>query len=217
MTQQPILPSSELPETLDDSSQLSPVQLEQVARAKRCVKPIFGAVALATFNFWCFAISAALSLFAVFFYPSGLVVTACLTLAAYNEQRGRGLLREFEPKGGLLLSYNQLAFLLLVLLYCSWRIVDCYIRPAPFDEYAQYKSVISQLLSESSVSGTDLDLDGLTALYKTYVMLSYAAIMALSSVIQGLCAWIYFRRYRLLKEFLQSTPNWVIDVLKAAS
>jgi len=217
MTQQSIFRSSELPENADVSSPLSPGQLEQLADAKRRIKPIFSAVTIATFNFWCFAISAALSLFVSFFYPSGLVVTVCLTFAAYNEHRGRDLLRDFEPKGGLLLLYNQLGFLLLVFLYCFWRIADCHNRPMPFGEYTQYQPIISHLLSEEGVSESEWDLDGLKDLYKIYVTLFYAGIAVLSTFIQGLCAWIYYRRYRLLKLFLQRTPNWVIDAIKAAS
>lgn len=217
VNQQPILPSAKLAEYADASNPLSTSQLDQLAEAKKNIKPIFSAVTLATFNFWSFAFGAALSLLVVFFVPSGLVAAACLTLAAYNEYRGRRLLRELEPKGGLILIYNQLGFLVIIFLYCSWRIADCYLGPTLFDERAPSNSMILQLLSEDGISVSKRDLSAINDLYRTFATFFYLGVMALSTVIQGLCAWTYYRRYKVLKDFLQRTPKWVLAALKATS
>jgi hypothetical protein len=217
VNQQLILPSAPLAELANASSPLSPGQLAQLTAAKQLIKPILRAAKLATFNFWSFAISAALSLLIVLFYPTGLLAAACLTLAAYNERRGRSLLRDFDPRGGLLLCYNQLGFLFLVFVYCSWKIADCYFSPALFGEYTQSSFAMSQLFSGRRILGSEGELGAIEDLYKTYVIFFYAAVMALSALIQGLCAWTYYRGHRQSKYLLQQTPKWVLAALKATS
>jgi hypothetical protein len=211
------LPPEKALDTVEPTDPLSPRQLEQLTEAHKRTKEVLVAVNLANFNFWSFAICAVLSLLVFFFYRSGLVITVCLTVLAYNELKGGRRLHNFEPKGGLLLFYNQLGCFALIALYCLWQIAVCYLNPTPFDQPAQLNSMISQALSSSGISDSDLDPRQLNQLYRSYITFFYIAIIALSGVFQGLCAWTYYRRYRLLEAFLRQTPRWILTVLKAVS
>jgi hypothetical protein len=214
---EPHLPPGKAPDNTESADPLSPRQLEQLSEAHKRTKEVLVAINLANFNFWSFAICAVLSLVVLFFYRTGLVVAVCLTVLAYNEFKGGKRLRNFEPKGGLLLFYNQLGCFVLIALYCLWQIATCYLNPTPFDEPAQLNSIISQVLSSSGISDSELDPGQMNQLYRSYITFFYVAIIALSGVFQGLCAWTYYRRYRLLETFLRQTPRWIISVLKALS
>lgn len=216
MSFEPIITPPSSPQTAENANPLSSEQVEQICAAKNQVKGFISAVNLASFNFWCFAIGAAVSLLAALFFPSGLIAVACLALLAYNERRGGRLVRNFESKGALLLFYNQLGCLFLITVYCFWQIAACCLNPTPFDGSADSSLIISQLLSGAGVS-RESDPDMMKELYRTVVVSFYLAIVVLSALFQGLCAWSYYRKYKLLEDFLRQTPTWVLTVLKATS
>jgi hypothetical protein len=207
----------------ESSGPLSEEQLEQVAVARERVQSVKGAVSLARFNFWCYAIAAALSAPLVYFYPSNIVAVICLVWVAAVERRGGRLLQQLQPRGGLVLIYNQLTLLVLIAAYCIWKIVEAQSGPTPFDEMLSPDSTVAQLLGTAGLSGglentgTLGDVGELNQMFRTGMTLFYIVIIVVTALFLGGFSLYYFRRYRQLQDFMVQTPDWVRAVLRAAS
>ena len=210
------IPPSTTP-TVDTKGPLSPEQLGEVGEARQRVRRIAGAVGLARFNFRSFVVIAILSLPFVFFYPTTLVAVACLCWLAAVERRGGRMLKELEPNGGRVLAYNQISLLVLVVAYCGWQIARSHSSATPFDEVLSSNLALTELEETGMLPGGTTGLDDMNRLFRISVTIFYGAVMVLTALLQGGCAWYYYSRYRLLKDFQAQTPPWVREVLKAAS
>ena len=101
---------------------LSVQQQQQLSEANRRAKKVLGAAKVATFNGWSFGVFAAISLLFGIFSITSLLVGIGLGIVAWNEFRGRDLLRGFDPRGTRLLGWNQVGLICLLVVYCLWCI-----------------------------------------------------------------------------------------------
>lgn len=188
---------------------LSPEDLRALAEANARTKKIRAACRVAAFNGWTFAIFAVGS--AMFGLAARLmgewdwlswIVAAALAVIASNEFAGRRMLQRLDDRGATLLGWNQIALLVLVVGYCVWQLHDAS-RQA--DEYTrQFRAYpeVTRMLGGMNIGH----------MMQSFSWLLYGSVIAVSVVYQGVGAWYYFRRGGLIREYLASTPAWVVDV-----
>lgn len=175
-------------------SPLSPEQREELAVATDRRKKILTAAKVATFNGWTLGAIGALSILVGLFSQTGFIVGVALVIVARNEFRGRGLIRQLEPRGAMLLAKNQIGLIGIIIAYCLWSM---YITVAnPSGETTEWEELVG--LPPGLV--TDLTLT------------VYGVVIVLTLLFQGLNARYYFLRVQQLKDYLEQTPRWVVDM-----
>jgi hypothetical protein len=184
---------------------LSAAHRAALSKARLQSKRIVKAARVAAFNGWTTAIAAALSAPFAMFDMTGAVVTAGLSIIAYNEFRGRRQLLAFDPSAARLLGWNQLSLLAMVIVYCVWTL------------YSSLNASSGQLAAELQ-SYAELDQilgaeGGFQSLYRNVAISMYGGIIALSIFFQGANAFYYFSRERHVEEFVAETPTWARDLL----
>lgn len=186
--------------TPGDGGPLSPEQQEELAQASARAKKVLRAARVATFNGWFLGVFAALTLpFALFFSVTALVMGVSMAILARNEFHGRKLLRHFDPRGPRLLGRNQLCFMGLLIGYCLWSIYRTLTEP------------MTQLQELEVIAGSVGDL-------ATSLTVTVYGIVIFSSVLfQGLNARYYFARTKMVQDYLDETPPWIIDVQRSTS
>ncbi len=119
---------------------------------------------------------------------------------AWNELRGRRLLLRLDPRGPIVLGWNQLALLGLVFAYAAWMLRSGLMTPSPYEEAMRAEPMLRQVLGDPD------------NLYRTLTLSIYGSLMVVTVVFQGLNSLYYFTRGRVLRGYLAETPAWVVDV-----
>jgi hypothetical protein len=181
-----------------DQGPLSPGQRDDLTRAGERARKILAAGRVATFNCWTLGVFGAVSLLYGLFSLTGLIVGICLAILAWNEFRGRELLRQFEPNGLKLLVRNQVGLMSLVVAYCLW---------------SMYQTVANPNIEVARLE----ELAGLPGDFATdLTMIVYGLAIVLTLLFQGINARYYFTRTKLLADYLRETPRWIIDLQRSS-
>lgn len=184
------------PESDANQGPLSPEQREELTTATDRAGKILGAGKVASFNGWTLGVIGAISLLFGLFSLTSFIAGACLLAVAWNEFRGRDMLRSFNPQGPDLLWKNQAGLMSLVIAYCAWSIYKAKAHPSA--EVAQLE-----------------ELAGLPADFITDMTVTvYASAILLTLLFQGLNARYYFARVQMLADYLRETPDWIVDLQK---
>jgi hypothetical protein len=180
---------------------LAPEHLRELAEARNRSKKIRRAATVASMSGWTMAIFAVITLVgAVFGDIVSLVLGVGLAVITYNELRGGGMLRRFEPAGAKRLAMNQIALGVLIVGYAIWSLLSMLRTP---------------VLAQMGGSTGDPDMDAMvqnisgTVAYALYGGMGFVGI-----IVPGLTAWYYYTRGRLVRAMLRDTPPWVIEMLK---
>jgi len=179
---------------------LSPEQRRELEDAGERARKILMAGRVASFNGWTIGIFAALSFLFGLGSPGVMLVSLALGAIAWNEFRGRALLRRLDPSAGRLLGRNQLGLMALIVAYCLWSIWRTKVGP-PDPEMEQLQDLIGV--------GSDL-IEQLTVVL-------YVSVIAATAIFQGLNARYYFRRVAMTEAYLSETPHWVVDLQRSAA
>jgi hypothetical protein len=182
---------------------LTPEHQHELALANGRAKKIRKAASVAAFNGWTTGIIAALSAPFAPFSIAGFLVTAGLSVIAYNEFRGRKRLLQFDTSSAALLGWNQLGLLTLIIMYCLWMLFVGFTDAGPFAAEIKANPELRSAL------GSLKDFD---SLYKRLVIAVYGTIIVLSAIVQGLNALYYFTRRKHVESYVQETPRWVLDL-----
>jgi hypothetical protein len=185
---------------LSSDPTLSPEQRRELESAKERARKILAAGKVAAFNGWTIGIFAALSLL----FGLGSVVVMALSVGlgvvAWNEFRGRALLRRLDPAAGRLLGRNQLGLMALIVAYCLWSIWRAKLGP-PDPEMEQLQDLVGV--------GSDL--------IQQLTVILYVSVIAATAIFQGVNARYYFRRVAMTEAYLRDTPTWVVDLQRSAA
>jgi hypothetical protein len=181
--------------------------LEQLARAKLLAGKVRKACGVATVN-GCIlvvfsGISGLLALMGVMFGEFdviGLGLGAGLALLAWNEFRGRAMLRRFELRGCRVLGWNQLVLMAMVIVYAAWMLGSSLWGPGPYDE---------AIARERMLAGP---LGSINNLYKMISVVIYGGLIAGTLIFQGLNSLYYFTRGKHVEAYVSETPEWVVDL-----
>jgi hypothetical protein len=179
---------------------LSTEHFQELSRADDRAKLIRKAARVASFNGWTTAIIAALSAPFALFSVDGFLVTVVLALVAWNEFRGRNLLNKFNPKAAILLGWNQLGFLAMIILYCSWMM---------YTGINESDTALSEFTSNPELGDLLGSPEQVTGLYELLVYGVYGSVIVLSVIFQGLTSLYYFTRRKHIEAYVRATPEWV--------
>lgn len=185
------------------NSPLTTAHRNELAAARDRFKVIRKAARVAGFNAWSSACLAALSGAFLAFDHSvvAILMTAVLSIVAFNEFRGRKRLLSYDPNAATLLGWNQLGLLAAIVVYCLWMLHGA----------SAATGELSHTLQGYSEQGT-IDLGEVESLYRTAANAAYGGAIVLSVLFQGGNALYYFTRRRHLDTFLMETPEWVREI-----
>jgi hypothetical protein len=130
----------------------------------------------------------------------GTIMFLGLGAVAWNELRGRKLLKQYQPKSTVVLGWNQLALMALIVGYGAWMLVSTMSAGNPFKETMQ------------SVPQAGKMLGGLSRLYDILTLLLYGGLIVGSVICQGVNSLYYFTRAKFLRAYLAETPDWVVEM-----
>ena len=178
----------------------SPEQRQALADAKERYRGCMKAARTATFNIWSIGSFAGITILFGFFSLTAMLLGIGMAVVTWNEYRGRALLRRFDPAGPLLLGRNQLGLMALIVVYALWSMYRAHTNPDP------------GLAQMDEIMGGDV-----TGLVADLTVLVYLAVIAITGIFQGLLARFYFKRIGMVEAYLRDTPEWVLDMQKAAA
>jgi len=173
---------------------LSREQQEALALATQRSKKILAAGKVATLNGWTLGVIGGVSILFGFFSLSGFIVGVSLVIVARNEFRGRALIRRLDPRGAMLLVKNQIGLIGVVIAYSLWSI------------YSTIANVSSETTQLEELAGLP------SGLVTDLTVMVYGVVIVLTLLVQGLNARYYFMRIQQLKDYVDQTPAWIIDM-----
>jgi hypothetical protein len=187
----------------------SPEQFQAIAEANRRAKKVLRASSVATFNVCTFGFFAACGLLIVMVSALmgeidvvGSLVSVALGALAWNEWRGRKLLRRFDLRGPRVLGWNQVALLCVITGYCAWMLAQAYSGPSELERDPAYAEIESQFGDISELS-------------RTLSVLLYGSAIVASVLFQGINAVYYFTRAAVLRAYLAETPPAVVEIQRS--
>ena len=179
---------------LGGASPLSEEEKREFARASGQARSFLKAERAAAVNGWTIGFFAAVTLL----FSLSSLVTALLgfgmAIVAWNEFRGRKMIRQLDSRGPQLLGRNQLGFMVLLIAYCLWSIARLRTHPIP------------GLRELEDLVGPVEDLA------RAFATSFYGTVIVLTAVFQGLLAKFYFARVGMMEAYLKDTPAWVVDL-----
>lgn len=193
---------------LQPANLLSDSQHQQVAAANRQAKKIRRAAAVAGFNGWVIGFFAVSSLPFALFSISGFLVAAGLGVVAYNEFRGRNRLLEFDESSPSFLGWNQIGFLVLIVLYSLWMLYAGLTGESPFAAEIRANPELGMVFESS---------EEFDQAYRMLVVAIYGTVIFVSAIFQGWNACYYFTRRKLMAAYLQETPAWVLELQRVSA
>jgi len=182
----------------DTTSPLSAEQQEELREANERVGSFLGAAKVAAFNGWSVGFFAAVSILLGLFSLTSFLVGVGLAIVARNEFVGRRRLRALDPSGLELLWRNQLGFMSIIIAYCLWSIFRPFVVPD------SQMTVLTELLG-----------DGVDELLQSLTLILYGAFIVATAIFQGLNAYYYFVRAARIRDYVRSTPPWVLDLQRS--
>jgi len=183
-----------------------------MALADQRVKRFAFAHKLAGLNGGGLALFAVIALLSGFFDASSFLVGLALAGLAYAELHGRALLTRFDRRALVVLTFNQLALVVLVCVYALFRISAGMNEPSPLAGLMQQSGDLSGMadFGPSSGLGPASGLEDISGVYQSAITAFYGLVIAVTVLFQGGCALYYWTRRKHLDEFLEQTPAWAI-------
>lgn len=194
---------------------LTPDEVSLIVQASQRGRAATRAALLATIHGVSFAVCAAACVPLALLDPWLLAVGLVLGAVAAVELRGGRMVRAFEVSGARLLALNQLALLVLVLIYCAYRLWAGLTGPSLREQLlVEVPDLATLLASTTELSGIDPMLDHIDHIYHLSVIALYGGVIVVSVLYQGLCAFYYWTRGAALSAYLRETPGWVRELLR---
>jgi len=174
-------------------SPLSEEEKREFSRAGKQARSILKAERAAAFNGWTIGFFAAVTLLFSLSSPITALLGFGMAVVAWNEFRGRKMIRQLDSRGPQLLGRNQLGLMVLLIAYCLWNLVR---TPAPISGLAELEEVLGPVED----------------LARTLAFFVYGSVIVLTAVFQGLMARYYFARVGMMEAYLEDTPRWIVDL-----
>jgi hypothetical protein len=184
---------------------LTPEQLQQLGEAQIRWKKIRRAIAVARFDAWGVGIFACLTLLSVVFSWIALPLGLGMAAVALIEFRSANRLRRLDPTAPRVLAFNQIFFGCLLLAYAIYMLYRTHHDPG---EYSQMIGNYPEL------NGTLGSIDSLAKMIGT---LLYGGLAVIAITVQGGSAIFYFRREKLVREYIAETPPWIMQMQQAGA
>jgi hypothetical protein len=195
------------PPQAGSAAPLTPTHLDQLAHAKLRAKKVHKAGGVAMVNGYLLAmfsggsfLFAGIALMFGEFDVIGILMGVGLALIAWNEFRGRTMLRRFDVHACRVLGWNQLGLMALVIGYAAWMLGWALWGPPPYAD---------AMADEPLLAGP---LGSINELYTTISLAIYGGLIAGTLIFQGFNARYYFTRRKHVEAYLRETPEWVVQL-----
>lgn len=192
------------PTTTQPAAPLSPDHFRELADTRCAAAKVRRAAGIASFSGWSMAVFGAITLVGgVLGDVVSLVLGIGLGAIAWNELRGSAKLKRFDPSGARVLGFNQIGLGALIVAYAAWSLK------------VNLGSSSLASLSEAGLDPSQQAMIGDIAKLVTYAV--YGGLIIVGFIVPGLTAWYYFSRGRIVRRFIDRTPPWILDTLRAAA
>jgi hypothetical protein len=178
--------------------------LQQLDLAHQRARKIRRAVQVALFNGWTVGVFAVISLLSGILSLTGLVLGGALAIVAYNEFNGAKLLRRLDLRAPRRLAWNQLGLCCVIIAYSVWGLYTGLSGPSPYGSALPAAGQAAPILKS------------IEHLQTTITLAVYGSLIFGSIILQGGTAWYYLTRTRHIQAYASQTPQWVIDLQRAA-
>ena len=142
---------------------------------------------MARFNGWSEIILGVPAVVFGIFSLTSLVVGVGLLWLGWRELRLGDRLGRLDPDACRALAINQVVLLTGVLVYCGWQTYVGLTGPSLAERYPELAQAAPELRA------------GMDQMTRVVVVSVYATVAALSVIIQGVTAWYYLSRGRLVE------------------
>jgi hypothetical protein len=184
---------------------LTPENLQQIATARLQSKKIRRAISVATTDGWLTAIFACLTLLGGLFSLTGVVLGLGMSAIAFTSFRNVAALRKLDLHAPRRLGMNQLFFAGLIIAYSLWSLFTNLTHPSELSQTMGSSPELANVLHS-------YDIEGLT---RMIFFALYGTLIAVAILAQGGAALYYFTRTKYLRNYLQHTPTWIIEMQRA--
>jgi hypothetical protein len=180
----------------------TPEHLAQLDAARLASAKIRRAVGVANFDGWTIAGFAAITIVCSLSSVSGILLGLGMTYVAWRELSSAAALKKLDLEAPRRLAINQAVLCGMLILYFGWSLFRDLTGP----------SASSQLLAEApDAQGMLGNFGGIDEISREVDIILYVGLILASLLAQGLTARYYSSRGRILKEYLASTPKWILD------
>jgi hypothetical protein len=186
---------------MTDGSPLTPEQRHELENAKERAGGFMGAAKVASFNGWTFGFFAVISILTGLSSFPVLLVGLGLAAVARNELVGRKRILAYDPSAFELLWKNQVGLMAIIIAYCVWAMLRTSSGP-PDPAMEELVEVMGE---------------GVDELVRALTMAVYAIVIGATAIFQGLNARYYYVRIERLREYVERTPAWVMDLQRSVS
>jgi hypothetical protein len=183
-----------------NSPQLTPENFRELEAARVSLKKIRRAVSAARFEGFTIAIFGGLTLLCGITSIADILLGLVLIAIGVIEILGGGQLRRLDPRGIRILTFNQLAFATLILLYALWNLHSEIVHP------------VAEMGDDSQLVG-QVDPSVLNITHEI-MLLVYASFILAALFEAGMAAYFHSRG-PLLQQYLAQTPPWIVSMQKA--
>src|SRR5205085_2018001 len=129
-----------------------------------------------------------------------------LMAIALVELRASGRLRRLDPDAPKVLALNQLALAGLLIAYALWRIYEeTSGGQGAFADVQAGDPQVARMLRPYEDMGRQIALG------------VYGLLIAVAVFVQGGMAWYYFNRRKVLRNYLDRTPPWILAMQRAGA
>ncbi len=180
----------------------------ELALANERSKKIRKAAGVAAFNGWMTGFFAVTSAPFAPFSIVGFMITVGLGVVSYNEFQGRKRLLQFDEEAPRLLGWNQVGFLTMILFYCAWMTFSGLTGESPLQAELNAKPELQQALGS---------MEEFNWIYHLIIVGVYGTVAVLTAIFQGWNAYYYFSRRKHVEQYVNETPDWVLDVQRATA
>jgi hypothetical protein len=191
-------------------SPLDEAQLSILAKTREAKRKLRFAGLIALSNViglaLCGVVALAFGLLDLSLSPIGLA----MLVLAWNEQRGRTLLLAGDPRAPRRLAQNQLALLLVVLVYCAYSAYVAWTGPGLLDAVLRDLPELPDGLGEGTL-GAGTSVADLSEWGRVLALSVYAAVAVGSLLVQGLTA-LYYHSLRSTVDRLGASPAWAREL-----
>lgn len=180
---------------------------QELLTARRAGKKVFRAARFA------FGDAIVIFIFAVLSFYSGLptdwkdmLLGLGMMWTGVEEYRGARLMKRLDLSAPIRLGRNQIVVGVLLVLYSVWSLIQ--------DAMGHGMTAqIKQAMAEAGVGAGDMQ--SIDAMAKTATHLLWGSVIAIGVLGQGSMAVYYFSRERVLRKYLATTPEWILDAQRA--
>lgn len=189
------------PETAEPQvTPLTDQQRQALSEADRRCRKATRAAGVAAFNGWFTAVFAALCAPFAPFSITALLMGCALGVIAFNEFRGRRLIRALDLRGPRRLGWNQVGMMAVVIVYALFQIYAGLTGASPYQAHIASEPQLAEMLGS------------IDELQRFVVLAVYVTVIVLTIVFQGGNALYYFTRTGPMRAYLAQTPPWVLEI-----